>query len=237
MDMQPLARITQAHFSMWDIFIQADFVVKSVILILISASLWSWTIIFSKLIRMARLRVLANSFEEAFWSGGSLDALYERFVKRTQDPMAAVFSAAMGEWRRATNRRKGRDGHKSALHDRIERIMQVTVSREMEHLEKYLGFLASVASMAPFVGLFGTVWGIMNSLEAMGAAQSNSLTTVAPAIAEALFATALGLIVAIPTLVAYHKISGDLARYGNRLDIFVQEFWAILSRRMDEGED
>jgi biopolymer transport protein TolQ len=237
MDMQPLAPIVQAHFSMWDIFVQADFVVKSVILILVGASLWSWTIIFSKLIRMARLRVLANAFEEAFWSGGSLDTLYERFVKRTQDPMSAVFSAAMGEWRRATGRRKGKDGHKSALHDRIERIMQVTVSREMEALEKYLGFLASVASMAPFVGLFGTVWGIMNSLEAMGAAQSNSLTTVAPAIAEALFATALGLIVAIPTLVAYHKISGDLTRYGNRLDMFVQEFWAILSRRMDEGED
>lgn len=234
--LQTLTAVSTPHFSVMSLFLQADLVVKLVMLSLVFASVWSWAITFSKLINLARIRKLSTIFEESFWSGSSLDAIYERTGNRARDPLSAVFCAAMAEWRRSFARGKPTSDIQGLVHERLERIMQVTVGREMGRLEKHMGFLASVGSTAPFVGLFGTVWGIMNSFEAIASAQNTSLTVVAPAIAEALFATALGLMAAIPTVIAYNKISSDLNQYGARLDAFVHEFGAIISRKMDEGQ-
>src|SRR3954466_4590423 len=225
-----------AHdMSVLSLVLQADIIVKIVLVILILASFWCWTIIFDKLLKMRRLSDQAAQFEEAFWSGGSLEDLYDRIGNRPVDPMSAVFAAAMREWRRSSARGlvAGAPG-KASLQERIERVMNVTVGREMERLEKYLPFLASVGSTAPFVGLFGTVWGIMNSFTSIAAQKNTSLAVVAPGIAEALFATALGLVAAIPAVLAYNKISNDLGRYANRLEAFAGEFSAILSRQLDE---
>jgi biopolymer transport protein TolQ len=215
--------------------LQADIIVKIVLLILVLASFWCWTIIFDKFLKMRRLQDQAAQFEEAFWSGGSLEDLYDRIGNRPVDPMSAVFAAAMREWRRSSARGlvAGQPG-KASLQERIERVMNVTVGREMERLEKYLPFLASVGSTAPFIGLFGTVWGIMNSFTSIAAQKNTSLAVVAPGIAEALFATALGLVAAIPAVLAYNKISNDLGRYAHRLEAFSGEFGAILSRQLDE---
>jgi len=177
----------------------------------------------------------ARKFEEAFWSGGSLEELFDRIANRPTDPMASIFVAAMREWRRSAA--KGlltSESLKESLQDRIERVMNITLGREMDQLERYMGFLASVGSAAPFVGLFGTVWGIMNSFAAIAGSQNTSLAVVAPGIAEALFATALGLVAAIPAVLAYNKLSGDIGRYGNRLEAFSGEFGAILSRQLEE---
>lgn len=217
---------------MWGLFLQADIVVKIVMLILMFASFWCWAIIFEKLLRMRRLLAQAKQFEESFWSGGSLDDLYDRLNARVAEPMAAVFVAAMREWRRSAS--KGGTERRSSLADRIERVMQITVGREMEQLERYMNFLASVGSTAPFVGLFGTVWGIMNSFHAIAATKNTTLAVVAPGIAEALFATALGLVAAIPAVVAYNKLSNDISRYAQRLEAFAGEFAAIVSRQIEE---
>ena len=224
------------NLSIWGLFMRADIIVKAVILGLLLASFWSWAIIFDKVIRMRRLNRQSTEFEDNFWSGGSLDDLYDRIGNRPQHPMAAVFSAAMREWRRSIS--KGRvigNEFQESLQQRIERVMQVASAREMERLERYMIFLASVGSTAPFVGLFGTVWGIMNSFQAIGATHNTSLSVVAPGIAEALFATALGLVAAIPAVIAYNKISNDLGRYANRLESFSGEFSAILSRQLEEA--
>jgi len=236
-DAAALAGAAQVYnMSVWGLFVQADLIVKSVIVALLLASFWSWAIIFDKVLRMRRLNLQTAEFEDNFWSGGSLDDLFDRVGNRPQHPMAAVFSAAMREWRRSAS--KGRfssSGIQESLQQRIERVMQVAVSREMERLERYMIFLASVGSTAPFVGLFGTVWGIMNSFQAIGATHNTSLSVVAPGIAEALFATALGLVAAIPAVIAYNKISSDLGRYATRLESFSGEFSAILSRQLEEG--
>ena len=224
------------NLSIWGLFVRADLVVKTVILALMLASFWSWAIIFDKVIRMRRLDKQTTEFEDNFWSGGSLDDLYDRVGNRPQHPMAAVFGAAMREWRRSASKgRMGGGGIQESLQQRIERVMQVAVAREMERLERYMIFLASVGSTAPFVGLFGTVWGIMNSFQSIGATHNTSLSVVAPGIAEALFATALGLVAAIPAVIAYNKLSSDLGRYTNRLESFSGEFSAILSRQLEEG--
>ena len=192
--------------TVWGLFLQADWIVKIVILVLILASVWSWAIIFEKVVRIKNLHSSAGKFEESFWSGGSLDDLYERVGARPLDPMTAVFSSAMREWRRSSERGIATaDTARGGLQQRIERVMQVTLGREMEQLEKYMTFLASVGSTAPFIGLFGTVWGIMSSFQAIAATKQTSLAVVAPGIAEALFATALGLVAAIPAVVAYNK--------------------------------
>ena len=235
-DTAALAGAQAYNLSMWGLFMRADVIVKIVIMGLLFASFWSWAIIFDKVIRQRRLDKQTTEFEDNFWSGGSLDDLYDRVGNRPQHPMAAVFGAAMREWRRSVS--KGRftaEGVQESLQQRIERVMQVAVGREMERLERYMIFLASVGSTAPFVGLFGTVWGIMNSFQAIGATHNTSLSVVAPGIAEALFATALGLVAAIPAVIGYNKISNDLGRYGNRLESFAGEFSAILSRQLEEG--
>ncbi len=217
------------------LFLQADLVVKIVCVLLLLASFWSWAVIFDKITKLRRLRRDAVNFEETFWSGGSLDDLYDRIGARPADPMSAVFAAAMREWRRTAARgRVPSTGTKTGLQERIERVMQVTLGREMDRLERFMPFLATVGATAPFVGLFGTVWGIMNSFQSIAAAKNTSLAVVAPGIAESLFATALGLVAAIPAVIAYNKFATDFSRYAGRLEGFSTEFSAILSRQLDE---
>jgi biopolymer transport protein TolQ len=224
-----------ADLTIIGLFMQADVIVKVVILILVLASFWTWAIIFDKVIRIRRLTGQADKFEESFWSGGSLEELFDRISNRPPDPMSAIFVAAMREWRRsAAKGLLGTDQLRTNLQDRIERVMDITLGREMEQLERHLVYLASVGSSAPFIGLFGTVWGIMNSFASIAAAKNTTLAVVAPGIAEALFATALGLVAAIPAVLAYNKLSGDISRYGHRLDAFSGEFGAILSRQLEE---
>lgn len=222
--------------TIWGLFMRAHWVVKAVMIMLFFASVWTWAIILDKMWRLRRLESRALKFEDAFWSGGSLDDLYERVGQRPSDPMTAVFSSAMREWRRSAARGLVQQAAtRTGLQARIDRVMQVTLGREMDRLERYMIFLASVGSTAPFIGLFGTVWGIMNSFQAIAVTKQTSLAVVAPGIAEALFATALGLVAAIPAVVAYNKISNDLGRYGGRLEAFAVEFSAILSRQLEEG--
>jgi len=221
--------------TVWGLFLQADWIVKAVIVLLVVASFWTWTIIFEKVIRIRRLRAQARQFEEAFWSGGSLEELFDRIGTRPPDPMSSIFVAAMREWRRSAA--KGlldTDQLRAGLQERIERVMDITLGREMEQVERHMLYLASVGSSATFVGLFGTVWGIMNSFASIAASKNTSLAVVAPGIAEALFATALGLVAAIPAVLAYNKLSGDIGRYGHRLESFAGEFGAILSRQLEE---
>ena len=178
---------------------------------------------------------MAARFEKSFWSGGSLEDLYDRMGDRTTHPMAVLFGAAMREWRRSSSQvATGGVRQIHGLEERIAHALEVTLNREQVELEKYLGFLATVGSTAPFIGLFGTVWGIMNSFQSIAATRDTSLAVVAPGIAEALFATALGLVAAIPAVVAYNKLSLDIGRYAERLEIFASEFRALLSRQLEE---
>ena len=237
MEVTALAGVApEASMSVWSLFWRADVIVKLVMLILVAASVWCWAIIFDKSIRLRRLRGQAEEFEESFWSGGSLEDLYDRIGRDPGHAMAAVFAAAMEELRRAMQRQDmiSDDRLRAGLQQRIHQVMQVTVDREMDRLERYMGFLATVGSTAPFIGLFGTVWGIMNAFTAIAVSRDTSLTVVAPGIAEALFATALGLLAAIPAVVAYNKLSTDLDRYGSRLEAFSAEFHSLLSRQLDE---
>ena len=231
---QMVGAAAQTHdLSMWGLFWQADLIVKTVMLMLVVASVWCWGIIIEKLMRIRRLNAQADAFEESFWSGGSLDALYDRIGKTPADPMAATFAAGMREWRMASDRGLA-GGLKGSLQQRVERVMSVTIGREMARAERYMTFLASVGSTAPFIGLFGTVWGIMNSFTSIAGSGNTSLAVVAPGIAEALFATAMGLLAAIPAVVSYNKFSTDLGRYADRLETFSGEFSAILSRHLEE---
>ncbi|MEE8515792.1 MAG: protein TolQ [Alphaproteobacteria bacterium] len=228
--------VAAMDMSMWSLFLRADVVVQLVVLILVVASFWCWAIIFEKIRRIRRLKADAVSFEDTFWAGGSLEELYDRIGNRPNDPMESLFSAAMREWRRSVA--KGlttTESMRATLQQRIERVMGTTLGREMERLEKHMVFLASVGSTAPFIGLFGTVWGIMNSFQAIAASKNTSLAVVAPGIAEALFATALGLVAAIPAVVAYNKITTDLGRYAGQLEAFIGDFNAILSRQLQEN--
>jgi biopolymer transport protein TolQ len=222
-----------ASLSLWGLFLQADAVVKLVMLVLLLASVWVWAIIIEKSISIRRVNREADAFEDAFWSGGSLDELYDREGADPANPIAAVFGAAMSEWKR-TVRISGVDIGHTAVKERIDRAMNVTIMREMDRLERFMIFLASVGSTAPFVGLFGTVWGIMHSFSAIAAMHNTDLAVVAPGIAEALFATAIGLVAAIPAVLAYNKLSNDLARFASRLEGFGSEFSAILSRQTEE---
>lgn len=220
--------------SLWGLFLQADMVVKAVMLGLVLASVWSWAVIFDKWFTLGRMRRRCAKFEAKFWSGKPLEDLLEKGGGRARDPMTAVFQTGMREWQRATGKVSDRAGLSHTLPSRLERIMGVTIDRELDRLEMRLGILASVGSVAPFVGLFGTVWGIMNSFHAIGMAKNTNLAIVAPGIAEALFATALGLVAAIPAVVAYNKLSGDIDRLGQRLHTFANEFVAVLVRQLED---
>lgn len=225
-----------SDLSIFGLFLEADIVVKIVLVILLACSFWTWAIIFEKITRLRRLRSRAEDFEESFWSGGSLDDLYDRLDSRPTDPMSALFVSAMREWRRSIAKGlASTDQARGRLQQRIERVMGITLGREMDRLERHMIFLASVGSAAPFVGLFGTVWGIMNAFTSIAASKNTSLAVVAPGIAEALFATALGLVAAIPAVIAFNKLSNELGRYATRLEAFMVEFGAILSRQMEEA--
>ena len=223
-----------AHdLSAWALFWNADIVVKIVMLMLIGASVWCWSIIFDKLKTMKMINRRAKKFEDAFWSGEPLDKLYERVKQSKPDPMLATFMAGMDEWKvAASDQKSGNTALQAGLQQRIERAMAVEISRSMDGLERNMTFLANVGSSAPFIGLFGTVWGVMNSFTAIAGANNTSLAVVAPGIAEALFATALGLVAAIPAVIAYNKFSNDLNRYAERLETFSTEFSSILGRHL-----
>ena len=223
-------------FSVWALFLRADPVVKGVIILLLGASVWCWAIIFEKVLGLRRLNARSTEFEQSFWSGNSLDELYDRIANQPRDPMSAVFVAAMREWRRTPQRGNPDSESRVGVGDRIDRVMQITLAREMDRVEKNMTFLATTGSTAPFIGLFGTVWGIMNSFQSIAISKNTSLAVVAPGIAEALFATALGLLAAIPAVVAFNKLTKEMDRYASRLDSFAGEFSAILSREM-EGKD
>jgi biopolymer transport protein TolQ len=220
--------------SLLGLFLMADWVVKSVMIGLLLASVVVWAIVFEKVTALRRARREADAFEDRFWSGGSLDDLFQSDGRAPSHPMAAVFSAGMQEWRRSTEVPDGRIAI-AGTKERVERAMGVTIQREMERLEKRMTFLASTGSAAPFVGLFGTVWGIMNSFAAIAGANNTNLATVAPGIAEALFATAIGLVAAIPAVLAYNAIASQLAKYAARLEGFAAEFGAILARQTEQA--
>ena len=216
-------------FSMLTLFLRADIVVKSVIIILILASLYSWTIIVAKLIRIKQLLRLEKEFEEIFWSGNSFEDLYETLNFNNADPKSKIFCAAIAEWK------KSKSQNIDSLKDRMHRSMIVTFNKQSEIIEKNLTFLATAGSTAPFIGLFGTVWGIMNSFKSIAIAQNTNLSVVAPGIAEALFATALGLFVAIPAVVAYNKITSDLSKYFISLETFMDEFTTIFFSQLEKN--
>lgn len=219
-------------FSFIELFLHAHIVVQVVMVGLGLASVWSWAIIFEKLSAFRRARVEADRFEHMFWSGQSLEELYASLSRGRTISMAALFVAAMREWKRSV---EGSIRALGGIQLRVEKVMDVTISREMERLERRLLFLATVGSTAPFVGLFGTVWGIMTSFQAIAASQNTSLAVVAPGIAEALFATAIGLVAAIPAVIFYNKFSADAARLSQRLEAFADEFSAIVSRQIDSS--
>jgi len=219
--------------SLWGLFMQADIVVKLVMLGLLGASVWVWAVVFEKWSTLRKVNRDADAFEDRFWSGGSLDDLFDREGTNPNHPMASVFGAAMGEWRRS-NRVAGADISHTSVGARIDRAINVTVQREMDRLERWMIFLASVGATAPFIGLFGTVWGIMHSFAAIAAMHNTNLAVVAPGIAEALFATAIGLVAAIPAVLAYNQISNSLSRFSGRMENFGSEFSAILSRQSEE---
>ena len=224
--------------SIWGLFLAADPLVKAVMLLLVLASIWCWAIIVDKVGAVRRERRQADEFEDAFWSGGSADALYDEIGTEPRDAMTRVFSAGMREWRRAKASglaTSARSDLRASLLSRVERSMNFTITREMERLERGMNFLASIGSVSPFVGLFGTVWGIMNSFQSIAESKNTSLAVVAPGIAEALFATALGLAAAIPAVIAYNKFAGDLERVGGRLETFAEEFSTLLARQLEEG--
>jgi biopolymer transport protein TolQ len=220
-----------APLSMWSLFQHADFVVQFVMLGLMIASIAVWAITIEKFLLFRRTQRAMDRFEQAFWSGQSLDELYRTLSARPTHSMAALFVAAMREWKRSI---EGQPRSFAGLQMRIEKVMDVTIQLEVERLESRLLVLATVGSAGPFIGLFGTVWGIMTSFRAIAGQQTTSLAVVAPGIAEALFATAIGLIAAIPATIFYNKFISDVNKQAQRLEGFADEFAAILSRQIDE---
>ncbi len=220
-----------SNLSLFHLFLHAHWVVESVMLGLLICSVWVWAIAIDKTVLYTRTRRAMDRFEQAFWSGQSLDELYRALSSRPAHSMAALFVAAMREWKRSF---EGSGRSFAGLQMRIEKVMEVTIAREVERLERRLLVLATVGSAGPFVGLFGTVWGIMTSFQSIAASKNTSLAVVAPGIAEALFATALGLVAAIPATIFYNKFAAEVNKQAQRLEGFADEFSAILSRQMDE---
>jgi biopolymer transport protein TolQ len=227
---QSVLPVASSDVSIFSLFLQAHWVVKSVMIGLLICSIWVWAIAIDKLLLYTRTRRAMDRFEQAFWSGQSLEELYRSMASRPTHSMAALFVAAMREWKRSF---EGPARSFAGLQMRIEKVMDVTIAREIERLERRLLVLATVGSAGPFVGLFGTVWGIMNSFQSIALTKNTTLAVVAPGIAEALLATALGLVAAIPAVIAYNKLSGDVDRYANRVSNFADEFTVVLSREVD----
>jgi biopolymer transport protein TolQ len=223
--------LTSSDLSIFTLFWQAHWIVKIVMIGLLVASIWVWAIVVDKTILFARTRKAMDNFENAFWSGQSLEELYRSLSATPTYSMGALFVAAMREWKRSF------EGHAKSfagLQTRVEKVMSVSIAREIDRLEKRLLVLATVGSAGPFIGLFGTVWGIMTSFQSIAASKNTSLAVVAPGIAEALFATAIGLAAAIPATIFYNKFSSEVNKQAQRLEGFADEFSAILSRQIDE---
>jgi biopolymer transport protein TolQ len=223
--------LTSADLSLFGLFWQAHWIVKGVMIGLIVCSVWVWAIAIDKTVLYTRTRGAMDRFEQAFWSGQSLEELYRSLSSRPTHSMAALFVAAMREWKRSF---EGSSRSFAGLQMRIEKVMDVTITREIERLERRLLVLATVGSAGPFIGLFGTVWGIMTSFQSIAASKNTSLAVVAPGIAEALFATAIGLVAAIPATIFYNKFISEVNKQAQRLEGFADEFAAILSRQIDE---
>src|ERR1700731_4740800 len=228
---QSVAPLTSSNLSLFHLFWHAHWIVESVMLGLLVCSVWVWAIAIDKTLLFSRMRKAMDRFEQAFWSGQSLEELYRSLSARPNHSMAALFVAAMREWKRSL---EGEARSFAGLQMRIGKVMEVTIAREIELLERRLLVLATVGSTGPFVGLFGTVWGIMTSFQSIAASKNTSLAVVAPGIAEALFATAIGLVAAIPATIFYNKFASEVNRQAQRLEGFADEFSAILSRQIDE---
>jgi len=230
--MEPVVQAA-ADLSPWALFLQADIVIKVVMFGLLAASVWSWAIIVERTRRLRTINAQAKSFEDWFWKADSLDALYEPAAK-AKHPSARMFVAGMNEWRRSLG--KGRID-REGVRARLTSILGVAIAREIDDLGDRLNVLATIGAVAPFVGLFGTVWGIMRSFTGIAASQNTTLAVVAPGIAEALFATAIGLFAAIPAVIGYNRLLHGLGRLEARLSSFAEEFHGLLSRQLDGMED
>ena len=227
----PMPGLSSSELSLFSLFWQAHWIVKAVMIGLMLCSVWVWAIALDKTFLYARMRKAMDRFETAFWSGQSLEELYRMVSSRPNHSMAALFVAAMREWKRSF---EGPPRSFAGLQMRIGKVMDVTIAREVELLERRLLVLATVGSTGPFVGLFGTVWGIMTSFQSIAASENTSLAVVAPGIAQALLATAIGLVAAIPATIFYNKLSSEVNKQAQRLEGFADEFSAILSRQIDE---
>lgn len=230
MEAETLALAQDMDFSMWGMFAQATIVVKLVMVMLLAASFWAWAIIVQKLIMYRKARSEAEAFDRQFWSGEPLDELFEQIGTDPDGQSQRIFASGMMEWRRSHRTDGGMIAGATA---RIDRSMDVAIAKETEALQSNLTVLATVGSTAPFVGLFGTVWGIMHSFIGIAASQNTSLAVVAPGIAEALLATALGLLAAIPAVIFYNKLSANSDRIVAGYEAFADEFATILSRQLD----
>ena len=209
-------------FSLWQLFLRADFVVKSVILILIASSIFSWALIFDKYRLFKRIDKSTKLFEDKFWKSKSAETFYKNIPDKTDDPLAQIFRSAMEELI------KTRSKTSAVQSARVQRVLEASIDKQSKNIEKNFTYLATVGSTAPFIGLFGTVWGIMNSFQSIAISRNTSLAIVAPGIAEALFATALGLLAAIPAVIAYNKFNSDSQRYLSRVDNFCKRFLSIV---------
>ena len=224
-----------AHdMSMLGLFLQADFVVKGVMISLLLASVWCWAIIIEKLLVLKSQYINANKFQEKFWSSNDLDQFFDQVHRKRPHPLHRVWIAGIEEWNLSKKSPPRDADEKRSLLDRVGKAMMVARNRELDGLERGLGFLATSGAIAPFIGLFGTVWGIMNSFKSIAAEKSTNLAVVAPGIAEALFATAVGLFVAIPAVIAYNRISADINRFSGMMEDFSTEFSTLLSRQLDK---
>ena len=209
-------------FGLIQLFLRADFIVKGVIIILIAASIYSWALIFEKYKLFKRIEKTTNTFEEKFWKSRSAESFYNSFTNREKDPVANIFQSAMTELIRTKSKSS------SVQAARVSRVIEISADKEINLIEKHFTFLATVGSTAPFIGLFGTVWGIMNSFQSIAISRNTSLAIVAPGIAEALFATALGLLAAIPAVIAYNKFNNDSKKYSQKLENFSKRFISII---------
>jgi len=209
-------------FSLIQLFLRADFIVKSVIIILIAASVYSWALIFEKYKLFKKIDKTTTSFEEKFWKSRSAESFYNSLTNRDKDPVATIFQSAMAELIKT----KSKSSSVQSL--RVSRVLEISADKQIKLIEKHFTFLATVGSTSPFIGLFGTVWGIMNSFQSIAISRNTSLAIVAPGIAEALFATALGLLAAIPAVVAYNKFNSDSKKYSDRIENFSKRFLSII---------
>ena len=209
-------------FSLWQLFLRADFVVKAVILLLIASSIFSWALIYDKVRLFRRIDQSTKSFEDKFWKSKSAEAFYKGLPMKSEDPLTIIFKNAMSELIKTKSKSS------SIQSARVERVLEVSIDNQLKSVEKNFTYLATIGSTAPFIGLFGTVWGIMNSFQSIAISRNTSLAIVAPGIAEALFATALGLLAAIPAVIAYNKFNSDSQRYFARVDNFSKRFLSII---------